>query len=355
MTSHDRVLAALEGRPPDRVPVGPFVGSGAAPLIGASLREYYTNGVTIARAQVALRDRVGHDILVTAADTYYIAEALGLRTTHHDNALPTSDGPILTSLDQVDGLRVPDPQTGGRMPVYLAALDEMRALDGGRSVLRGTGTGPFSLAAYLFGEQEFLLMLAELSIGERPESDRRAVHRLLDLLADTTIAFLLAQIDRGAELAYMGDSLASSEATSPDLYREFAFPYHRKVFETVKEKSRGRGVYTLLHICGNNTLVMKDFARTGADLIEIDHKMNLPDCRSMLGPDIVMIGNLDPVHTLLEGTPEMVREKSTAAIRASRGADGGFILGSGCFVPMHTPVENLIAMVDASKRMAEEE
>jgi len=350
MNSLERVLSALSGTPPDRVPVGPFVGAAAAPLVNASLREYYTDGSVIARAQHALWQAVGHDILVTAADTYYIAEAFGLKTTYHEHALPTVVEPLLPTLEEADALRLPDPETDGRMPVYLRALEELRDRTDGQVALRGTGTGPFSLAAYLLGEQSFLTLLADLAGGERSDEDRRLLHRLLELMADTTAAFLRAQVDRGVHLAYMGDSLASAEMISPTMYREFALPYHQKVFAAVKAHAaaRGRTVFTLLHICGANQPSLAACAETGADLIEIDHKVPLAEARKLAGPEVSLIGNLDPVQTLLLGTPEDVFVKARQAIREAGGAEGRFILGSGCFVPPGTPLVNLRQMVAAA-------
>ena len=351
MTSLERVQAALSGTQPDRVPVGPFVGAAAAPLVNASLRDYYTDGSVIARAQHALWQAVGHDILVTAADTYYIAEAFGLKTTHHEHALPTVDEPLLTTLEEADALHLPDPETGGRMPVYLRALEELRDRSDGQVALRGTGTGPFSLAAYLLGEQAFLTLLADLDCGERGEEDRLRLHRLLDLMADTTAAFLRAQIDRGVHLAYLGDSLASAEVISPAMYRAYALPYHQKVFASAKAHAAaaGRTVFTLLHICGANQPSLAAFAETGADLLEIDHKVPLSEARRLAGLGVSLIGNLDPVQTLLLGTPEAVFVRSKEAICATRGAEGRFILGSGCFVPPGTPLENLRQMVAAAE------
>jgi uroporphyrinogen decarboxylase len=350
MTSIERLNATVAGREIDRVLVGPFVGSMAAPLVGASLREYYTDGSVIARAQMELLRQVGHDIVVTAADTYYIAEAFGLKTTHYDNALPTVDEPLLNSLAEVDNLRIPDPERDGRMPVYLEALEQLREMTAGEAVLRGTGTGPFSLAAYLLGEQNFLMLLAQLAMDECGPDDRRRLHTLLELMAQTTAAFLCAQVDRGVHLAYMGDSLASAEMISPAMYREYALPYHRKVFASVKAHAAatGRRVYTLLHICGGNLPVLADFARSGADIIEIDHKVELTDARRIIGPDVTLIGNLDPVRTLLNGTPADVLAASCRAINEMRIAGCRFILGSGCFVPPGTPVENLRQMVAAA-------
>lgn len=354
MTSRERVMTALAGSRPDRVPVGPFVGYAAARLVGATLQQYYTDGATIARAQVELHRRTGQDILLTAADTYYIAEAFGLQTEHHREALPTVKTPLLETLGEVDHLAVPDPHRDGRMPVYLQALRELRRQTGEKVALRGTGTGPFSLAAYLYGEQRFLMLLAEIAAGEAEERDVRGLHRLLEITTATTIAFLRAQLEIGLDIVYMGDSLASADMISPDMYRRWAFPRHCTVFEEIEALRRDRGAVTMLHICGGNAPILKDFEATGVNLIEIDHKMELGAARKQLRATTSLIGNLDPVNTILEGTPRTVREASRGAIEAARGSDGRFILGTGCFVPLGAPLENLAAMVEAARAYQEQ-
>ncbi len=355
MTSRDRVFSALTGGNSDRVPVGPFIGYRAASAVKASLHDYYTNGRIIAEAQYAMWKELGHDIMITAADTYYISEAFGMKTIHHLDALPTVEGPIFSELTEIGSLHVPNPETDGRMPVYLEAIDEMRRLAGDQLVIRGTGTGPFSLAAYLFGEANFLMMLAEIESGDRGHDQYALLKNLMEITSDTCIAFLKAQIMHGVNIVYVGDSFASAEMISPAYYRKYVFPYHRKVFEAVTPLCRKRGCFTLLHICGDNRSILKDFNDTGVDLIEIDHKVDLDVARSILGPKVNLIGNLDPSGVLLQGSPELVYEKSCDAIRKADGTNGHFILGSGCFVPIGTPVDNLKQMVEASRGVSANE
>lgn len=356
MTGKQRVLAALHGEQPDRVPVGPFVGYAAASMVGATLREYYTDGKIIARAQQELARQVGHDILLTAADTYYIAEGFGLRTRHTENDLPTVVEPLLQDLGEIDGLVVPDPRRDGRMPVYLEALRELRSSVGSAYALRGTGTGPFSLAAYLYGEQRFLMLLAEISAGEAQDDDVKRLQLLLEITTEATIAFLHAQLDIGLDILYMGDSLSSADMISPEMYRRWAFPYHRAVYDAVSGRCRENGVVSMLHICGRNEQILKDFEATGVNLIEIDHKLDLSFCRRILRPETSLIGNIDPVETMLAGTPDQVITAAAKAVDSVRepGSPGSsppkrFILGTGCFVPIGVPVSNLAAMVALSR------
>ena len=351
MTSLERVRCACRREPTDRVPVGPFTGSCAADLLGVNLRRYVTDGHTIADAQLALQRATGQDIVVTAADTYYLAEGFGLEVDLHDDELPTAKGPLLAELEDVDHLRVPDPHRDGRMPVYIEAIQSLAQAVGEHIAIRGTGTGPLSLAAYLFGMQRFLLLLAEIESGDAGPDAERRVHQLLALTAEASAAFLKAQLLAGAHLLYLGDSLASADMISPAMYRKYAQPYHTRIFGELNPLCRERGAFTLLHICGDNTLILDDLAATGVEVLEIDHKMDLASCKQRIGERVCLIGNLDPVQIVLRGTPVDVRRESQRCLQqASEG--GGFILGTGCFVPRGTPVENLRAMVEAARHHA---
>ena len=348
MTSLERVQKACRHEITDRVPVGPFAGFYAARLTGVSLRQYVTDGEAIAKAQLALQRATGQDIVVTAADTYYLAEGFGLEVELPENALPVAKGPLFGELSEVDRLRVPDPRRDGRMPIYLKAVEVLSREAGERLAIRGTGTGPLSLAAYLFGMQRLLLTLALIETGEASAEDERQVQRLIGIAAEAGAAFLKAQLEAGAHLIYLGDSLASCDVLSPVMYRKYVHPHLARIFAELNPLCRKRGAFTLLHICGNNTLILEDLANTGVDILEIDHKMDLGMCKERIGHRICLIGNLDPAGTILRGTPEEVRRQSRRCLeRAAHG--GGFILGTGCFVPADSPLENLRSMVEASK------
>jgi len=348
ITSLERVRTACRHEAGDRVPAGPFTGFYAARMTGIPLGKYILDGTLIADAQIELQRQTGQDIVVTAADAYYLAEGFGLKVKYYDEALPTCEEPLFTDLKAVDSLRPLDPQRDGRMPVYLDAAQQLMKRVGERIAVRGTGTGPFSIAAYLYGMQNFLALLADIELEEAEPEDERRLHRLLEITTETSLAFLKAQAESGVHLIYLGDSLCSSEMISPSMYRRFAKPYHTRIFSELKDLCRRNGSFTLLHICGNNRPVLEDFADTGVDIIEIDQKLDLVWCKQTVGDRVMLIGNLDPAGTILHGTPDDVRRESLRCIDQA-GAGGGFILGTGCFVPYDSPVENLQAMTDAAQ------
>lgn len=336
-----------QGGKPDRVAAGPFTGYFAAEHAGIPLGNYVTNGRLIAEGQLRLQEDLGQDILITAADTYYIAEAFGLKVDMHQNALPTAKAPPFNDPGEMRHLRVPDPFADGRMPVYLEALECLRASVGDDLAIRGTGTGPFSLAAYLLGIDNFMLRLMDLESGESSDDDARNMRALLGLMTETTLRFVEAQADAGADILYVGDSLASLNMISPRLYRTWVQPYHRKIFTALKEKIGPKTQYTMIHMCGSNMEILEDMVQTGVDLIEVDSAMDLAEVSAFVRGRAAVIGNIDPVHVLKDGGPENVTRACRDAI--GKGIAGGrFILGSGCFVCPGTALENLRAMVDCA-------
>lgn len=113
----------------------------------------------------------------------------------------------------------------------------------------------------------------------------------------------------------------------------------------------GRPAASLLHICGNNTLLLERVADTGAQIIELDHKVVLDFAFGKIGDRVCLMGNLDPTGILLLGSRVEVEDNARRAI-AIGGKKGRFILGSGCEVPPATPLENIRALVRVAHKTA---
>jgi uroporphyrinogen decarboxylase len=92
-------------------------------------------------------------------------------------------------------------------------------------------------------------------------------------------------------------------------------------------------------------------AETGADILEIDAKVDMAEAKRLVGDRVCLMGNLDPSEVLHRGSPERVEREAQSVISAAAPA-GGLILGSGCEVSPLTPVENIRAMVSCGHRHA---
>jgi len=340
LSSRERVLRAIRRQPADCVAVAPYMYDLAAVTAGISLRDFYTSAEAMVQAQLVLHEMVGQDVIAIGSDNFYIAEGFGCRTTNEEDEMPSLEEPAVGSLADVFDVDVPDPRTQGRMPMMLEAIGRLREAVGDEMAIRSPGTGPFALASYLIGSQRWLCEIGMIEAG-MPEANETAIRHALDLATEALTRFGKACWDAGADIIHCGDSLASCDVISPGTYRRFALPYEQKVFRAWKE----HGITaSILHICGDSTKVLDLYASAGADLVEIDNKVDLSVAKRQIGDRVALMGNVHTVTELLDGTPEVIRESSRRCIRQA-GAGGGFVLGSGCIVPRRTPLENVQEMV----------
>ena len=348
MTSRERFLAAARGRRPDKVPAAPYNGNFGAALAGTPISIYNTSADRMAEAQIKTWEALGQDVVVAQSDNYYIAEGFGCVIHQPFDTTPNLVRPAVETLEEIGRLRVPDPYRDGRMHIYLDAVHKLRRHFGPEVALRGPGTGPFSLASYLAGGTEYFLM--EIATAEADE-DKDRERRLLDLMAlstDALIAFLKALLEAGSDTAQAGDSLASLSMISPSIYEKYVYPFECKVFAAINPIARAKGAVTILHICGDTRKILPLMARTGADILEIDAKVDMGEAKRLVEGRAALMGNLEPTTVLFQGTPELVRREAESCMRSCAALDGGFILGSGCEVVPKSPLENLKAMVESA-------
>ena len=350
MNSRERLLTSARLGLADCVPVAPYMGNWGAAVAGVPIDRYCRSGRLMAEAQLRAWELLEQDAVVPQSDGYYIAEGFGVQVEHHPDSTPTVTRVALEKLDDVERLRAPDPRRDGRMPVYLEAVERLAAALGDRVAIRATGTGPFSLAGHLLGAERFVTELALIAVEPNAEAER-ALRRLMDLATEALIAFARSALAAGADIVQAGDSLASLDMISPAIYERWALPYEKRFFAAVRDECAHRGAVSLLHICGDTTSILPLMAGTGADILEIDHKVDLATAKRLVGGRVCLMGNLDPTGVLLRSSPDGVAAAARRAIAAaSRG--GGFVLGSGCEVPPRAPLANLRAMVAAARAAA---
>jgi uroporphyrinogen decarboxylase len=193
---------------------------------------------------------------------------------------------------------------------------------------------PFSLACALMGIENVMRRL----IDDRPMLDA-----LMERCVEYAAAYALALADAGADMLSGGDSPAG--LIGPRSYRELALPFERQLIARLKSQCSQP---VSLHICGKATPILADMAASGADVLELDHHVEMATACQTLGPTVGIWGNLDPVALLAQGTPEQVRQ-ATASLMRTADAHGHqrYVVSSGCTLAPDTAAANLHAMLDA--------
>jgi MtaA/CmuA family methyltransferase len=140
----------------------------------------------------------------------------------------------------------------------------------------------------------------------------------------------------------MGVGDAAASLVGPQIYEEFVWPYEKKMFDAIHQM----GALVRLHICGNINRILEPIGKLGCDIVDLDYMVSVADAREQMGPDQVLLGNIDPVKTLRNGTPESITE---AVRQCHREAGPRYIVSAGCEVPRDTPDENVMALRDYAR------
>ena len=338
MKSYERVLAAINLEEPDRVPVVPQITYTTARVLGIKFSEAVRNAKTLAKALTAGYTFFGYDGVYIGWESSFnlVAEAMGCKLKEYDDGPPSVSEPLIKNEPDLSGMNVPDPQTDGRLPIHLDALKMVNERVGREATILSYTPGPLTLAGILRGTEKLLIELI---------TNGRFVHEILKVATSACTQFALAKLDAGAEIIVVGDPTSSSSVISPKMFEEFSYPYLSAILSSIRK----HGGTPSLHICGNTIPILKRMSETGAEILELDSIVDFATAKRTIGQTICLQGNVDTTRTLMMSTPRDVIAEARKCIDVASGG-GGFILSSGCEIPLDAPHENVKSMVEAARR-----
>ena len=383
MTSRERILAAIHRQPVDRVPFDLYDEAGDVFRDGRyrpELRLDMTLGEQF-QARLDFQRRFGTDLIfdvpvavasVVRAKTTVLADG---KPVPEIEAAPSVSGmawqgwvPRVAPLfargaakvarltEWANGLRylemiAADSGTCASAQPMASTLDDLprlqeiaepdlAAVDGsyirlGRSAapdvaLSTTICGPFSMWTVAFGFERGFELLAD-----EPDAAERGIMAFARAAARTGAEM----VRQGADIVRIGE--ANSCLVSPALFRRFALEPLRLVVEAVREA----GGHACLHMCGRVSHLLDLAAQTGAPIFETltpppSGDVTLAQAKAAVGSRMCLKGNLDPVHVVAQGAPELVAERTRECLEIGA-PGGGFILSvADCLAP-GTPERNL--------------
>jgi len=335
--TNSRFLRACRCESVDAAPVWLMRQAGRYMAEYRALREQYTILDIIKTPELARQvtmqpiDAFDLDAAIIFADILPPLEGMGLNLEFIKGEGPVIHNPIRSAAD-VEQLAVPAPQEA--LWFTLDAIRLVRKeLDPRGIPLIGFSGAPFTLASYAIegGSSRNYTHAKGMMMGE-PQT----WHRLMEKLSDLVGHYLLAQAEAGAQTLQLFDSWVG--ALSPDDYREHVLPYSQRAIETAKA-----GGVPLIHF-GTNTSGMLPLLRdAGADVVGVDWRIDLDEAARILGDDVAIQGNLDPV-ALFAPWPEL--KKRTQQVLDRVAGRPGYIFNLGHGILPQTPVENVSRLVD---------
>jgi len=199
--------------------------------------------------------------------------------------------------------------------------------------LIGFAGAPFTLASYMIegGHSRYYLRVKQMMY-----SAPNLWHRLMTHVTQVIADYLVAQVAAGAQALQVFDSWVG--ALSPFDYRRFVSPYMKTLFDAL----RVTGVPVIHFGTGTATLLSLQKA-AGGDVIGLDWRVPLDEGWNLLGEDVAVQGNLDPV-LLFAPVAEIERQVDDILARARNRPGHIFNLGHG--ILPETPLEAVDAVID---------
>ncbi|WP_380054511.1 uroporphyrinogen decarboxylase [Falsihalocynthiibacter sp. SS001] len=270
-------------------------------------------------AEVTLQPirRYGFDAAILFADILLLPQALGA-----DVWFVTGEGPRLSTVtfaDDFNKLSGADGIHETLNPIY-ETLKILKSELPKETTLIGFAGAPWTVATY---------MIAGRGTPDQgpahalKNTDRETFQKLIDLITQSTISYLSAQIDAGAEVVKLFDSWAGS--LKGDDFNDFALAPAKRIISELKARHPHIPVIAFPREAGDAYI---GFAKeTGADCLAIDTKVDLGWAAENLQKDGCVQGNLDP-KLMVEGGQKLVSETK----RIKEALSGGphiFNLGHG--------------------------
>ena len=334
---NDLLLRALRGEQVERVPVWMMRQAGRYLPEYIKIREKYGFFERCQTPELAAEitiqpvDIVGVDAAILFSDILVVPQAMGLEVQLIESKGPFLPDPIKTKGD-LNRIRVPEIHE--TLGYVMDAIKLIKQRLNGRVPLIGFAGAPWTILCYMVqGKGSKTFDEAKAFCYTQPE----IAHQLLQMITDTTIAYLTAQIDAGADTVQIFDSWGG--LLSPSDFEVFSLQYIRQIVAAVKDKAPtiifAKGAWHSLDAMSN----------TGAAGLGIDWCITAPTARKLAGNNIALQGNFDPAKLL---SPIPTIEKETEEMLRAFG-NKNYIANLGHGILPNVPVDHAKAFVNTVK------
>ena len=240
---------------------------------------------------------LGVDAAILFSDILVIPEAMGLPYQMVESKGPWFEKTIDTPAD-IELLRCANPEQDLKFVTDGVVLIK-RELNNSIPLI-GFAGAPWTIFSYMIeGKGSKTFSKARTFLYQHPE----ASHRLLQLITDSTILYLKAQIAAGVNLVQLFDSWAG--ILSPKQYEIFSMPYIKQICDAITEVPKtvfAKGAF----------FARAALADINCDVIGLDWNMSIEESKALVGNKKAFQGNLDPCilfadkNTVIAETKQML-------------------------------------------------
>ena len=339
---NDRFLKACRREPVDCTPVwfmrqaGRYMAEYRALRAKHSILELCKTPELAAQVTLQPIDRFPLDAAIIFADILLPLEPMGLSLEFAAGEGPVIHNPVRNQAD-VERLTVID---GSELEYVAEAIRQARRALNGRVPLIGFAGAPFTLASYAIegGSSRNYLRTKQMMYCEP-----KAWHQLMDKFARVITGYLRRQIKAGAQAIQLFDSWVGCLSVGD--YVEYVLPHVQLIFEGLKRE----GV-PMIHFGTGTSAMLRQMRDAGGDVIGVDWRIPLDEAWAIVGHDVAVQGNLDPL-TLFAPLHEIERRVEDILRRA--GGRPGHVFNLGHGILPTTPIEHVAATIDMVHKLSQ--
>ncbi|MDV0447071.1 Uroporphyrinogen decarboxylase [Methanosarcinaceae archaeon Ag5] len=328
MTPTRRTLAAVLGGRVDYVPPANPLAQTTVELmkhVGASWPKAHYDAKMMADLAAAPYDVCGIEAARPQFDISLEAEVLGCPLDWNKPDRPPVAAHAYTDPKEVTW--ADDLANAKRVPVVLEAISILRERYSGMLPIIPVITAPFTVAGHIAGVENLVRWT---------RTDPEKAHAFIDAATDFVIEYGKLQVEAGAHILFPADPSASGDLISGETYEEFVLPAHQRMAREVSAPK-------ILHMCGNTSKLLPYIKKSGMDCFSFD-AVPVWYCRQVLGNSMSILGSLDVIDLMPNGTPQDVYNRTQECI-----LQGTDVVGTACDVSFGTSLDNLKAYVRACK------
>ncbi len=297
---NDLILRAAKGEETERVPVWLMRQAGRILPEYRAVRAQLSGFKELVETpelacEVTLQpvDLLGVDAAIIFSDILVIPEAMGLTYQMIKGKGPYFENRIRS---RADLSQIHKADVGADLKYVTDAISLTKKELNGRVPLLGFAGAPWTILAYMVeGSGSKTFSEARKMLYQQPD----LAHELLQMITDSTIEYLKAQVEAGADMIQLFDSWAG--ILSPALYKDFSFPYLQQICDAISEVPKtvfAKGAW----------FALEDFGQLNCNTIGLDWNTHPEMARALYQNTKTLQGNLDP--TLLYASEDKIVEET---------------------------------------------
>uniref|UniRef100_A0A1Q3FCW0 Uroporphyrinogen decarboxylase n=2 Tax=Culex tarsalis TaxID=7177 RepID=A0A1Q3FCW0_CULTA len=340
---NDNVLRAARGEPVDRVPVwvmrqaGRYLPEFQAVRAKHDFFEVCRTPELACEVTMQPLRRFDLDASIIFSDILVIPQALGITVEMKPGVGPVLPEPLVGPADLE---RLNQTGTMDRLKYVGDAITMMRHMLEGRIPLYGFTGAPWTLMGYMVeGGGSKTMSKAKGWLADHPEASQK----LLTILTDQVIEYLLLQVRAGAQILQVFES--SAEHLSKEQYLTVALPCLKRIRDDLHRRFAEEGLTPVpLTLFSKGAMhSLPEQAAIGYDVIGLDWTIDPEEARRLVGPNVTLQGNLDPQD--MYKPKEELRELVLTMVR--KFGKHRYIANLGHGITPQTPIESMQVLVQA--------